>query len=144
MSTVELLLVVALVVGMAVAVRVPAIGATVVAVATIALGATIIASGDHQAAEVQGRHGQTISLTAAQTRGRQLFVANCSGCHALHAAGAVGQTGPDLDFLRPPVAVVDRRIRQGSQATFGSMPAGLVDGPEATAVAEFVAGVAGR
>jgi mono/diheme cytochrome c family protein len=144
MSVVGILLVVALVGGLALAVRLPAVGAPVVAVATVALGATIIASGDGDASKVEGRHGQTVTLTGAQTQGRQLFVANCSGCHALRAAGAVGQTGPDLDFLRPPVAVVERRVREGSQATFGAMPPALVTGPEAHDVAEFVAGVAGR
>jgi mono/diheme cytochrome c family protein len=144
MSVLEIALAIALVGGLAVAFRVPVVGAAFVAVATVALGAAILVSGHDQASEVSARDGQTITLTAAQARGRRLFVRSCSGCHALRAAGAVGRVGPDLDFLRPPVAVVDRRIREGSQATFGVMPPGLVVGPQARDIAEFVAGVAGR
>jgi mono/diheme cytochrome c family protein len=104
----------------------------------------IVAWGAGRDQRVKGLHGQTIELTRAQARGRELFVAGCSACHTLRAVNAVGQVGPDLDFLRPPAAVVRRRIDQGSEASSAVMPARIVTGREAADVAAFVARVAGR
>jgi mono/diheme cytochrome c family protein len=121
-----------------------AAGATLVACAAIAVVATIIASSAGRASQVEGRYGETIELTRAETRGRRLFATHCSSCHTLHAVHAVGQVGPSLDFLRPPAAVVRRRIREGSQASWAVMPPDIVTGPEADDVAAFVGRVAGR
>ena len=120
------------------------LGAAVVAFAAIALVVAIVASSAGQGHRVRETDGQTIELTRAEARGRQQFAANCSGCHTLRAVDAVAQVGPNLDFLRPPAAVVRRRIREGSASTTAGMPPDIVTGRDAEDVAAFVARVAGR
>lgn len=44
---------------------------------------------------------------------------SCAVCHALGAAGASGQLGPDLDQLRPSAQAVRAAVRDG----VGVMPA---------------------
>jgi cytochrome c6 len=73
-------------------------------------------------------------------RGGQLFAEKCGRCHTLAAAGTSGQVGPNLDTLRPSVPTVLTAIENGP----GVMPANLVQGADARAVAETVAGHAGR
>jgi mono/diheme cytochrome c family protein len=85
-----------------------------------------------------------LELNSAQTNGRQVFAKNCSTCHTLDAANAVGKVGPNLDVLRPPAALVLNAINEGRARGNGQMPAELVDGKDATDVAAFVAAVAGR
>lgn len=74
--------------------------------------------------------------------GRQVFVANCSTCHTLAAAGANGMAGPNLDELRPDEATVKAQVTNGG----GGMPAfsGTLDPGQIDAVAAYVASVAGR
>jgi mono/diheme cytochrome c family protein len=85
-----------------------------------------------------------ITLTKAQTKGRELFAANCAQCHTLRAANAVGQTGPNLDQLRPKAALVLDAIKNGrARGGMGQMPAGLLAGDNAKDVAAFVQTVAG-
>ena len=71
--------------------------------------------------------------------GKDTFAATCGGCHTLKAAGTSGQTGPNLDDLKPDVERVKEAIREGP----GIMPENLVRGAEADAVAAFVAESAG-
>jgi mono/diheme cytochrome c family protein len=86
-------------------------------------------------------------LNAAQQHGQELFVANCGSCHTLHAAGTVGQIGPNLDDIAVNEADVLHAIRTGGgrhakgQGTgpSGNMPANLVTGKDAQDVASFVA-----
>jgi mono/diheme cytochrome c family protein len=118
--------------------------AAVAAGAVLALVLTIVASSAGRADRVQGEHGPTVELTAAEARGRKLFAARCAGCHTLRAVHAVSQVGPDLDFLRPPAAVVRRRIHEGSEAATAVMPPEIVTGSDAADVAAFVAKAAGR
>jgi len=118
--------------------------AAVVAGGLVALVVTIAVSSGGRSAHVEARNGQTIQLTPAETHGRELFAARCSGCHTLRAVHGVAQVGPSLDFLRPPAAVVRRRIHEGSQASNAVMPAEIFTGSEADDVAAFVARVAGR
>jgi mono/diheme cytochrome c family protein len=124
--------------------RLPTLALAALAAGILLAIVAIVAWGAGREQRVKGLHGQTIELTQAQARGRELFVASCSACHRLRAANAVGQVGPDLDFVRPPAAVVLRRIAQGSQASSAVMPARIVTGREAADVAAFVARVAGR
>jgi mono/diheme cytochrome c family protein len=93
---------------------------------------------------VEAANGQTIHLTPGEARGRELFAARCSNCHILRAVHAGAKVGPDLDFLRPPPAVVRRRVREGSQASWAAMPAQIYSGADADDVAAFVGRVAGR
>jgi mono/diheme cytochrome c family protein len=94
-------------------------------------------------------------LTAAEQRGRELFGQHCAVCHTLAAANAVGKVGPNLDTIKPSAALVLHTIQNGclqnpagstSQSCLGqgNMPAGIIQGQQATDVAKFVAQVAGR
>jgi mono/diheme cytochrome c family protein len=97
-----------------------------------------------------------IKLTAAEKHGREIFGHNCAFCHTLAAANASGKVGPNLDQLRPSEQVVLNTIKNGClqnppstsspQAClgYGTMPAGIVQGQDAKAVAAFVAAVAGQ
>ncbi|MDE3132395.1 MAG: hypothetical protein KGL16_14685, partial [Acidobacteriota bacterium] len=77
-------------------------------------------------------------------------------CHTLAADNAVGKTGPNLDSLRPPKALVLHTIANGclqkptaSQSNsfclgYGTMPADIVQGRQAQDIAAFVARIAGH
>ncbi|HVE69701.1 MAG TPA: cytochrome c [Solirubrobacteraceae bacterium] len=121
--------------------RATAIGVTFVFVVMgVAIPGAVIAGNedDEQAGAARVR------LSAAQERGRELFGTVCQQCHVLAAANAVGQTGPDLDRLKPPKALVLDAILKGRVRGAGTMPAGLYTGQDAEDVADFVAAVAGR
>ncbi|MEA2147029.1 MAG: hypothetical protein QOG59_2616 [Solirubrobacteraceae bacterium] len=95
-------------------------------------------------------------LTAAEKRGREIFAFRCGFCHTLAAANAIGKVGPNLDSLRPPASLVLNTINHGclpnpastssSESCLGQgvMPAGIIQGRDASDVAAFVAKVAGR
>ena len=85
-----------------------------------------------------------VDLTTAEANGRELFAKNCSTCHTLSGANAVGKVGPNLDELRPPKPLILNAIKNGRAQGRGQMPAELVDGQDAQNVAAFVAAVAGR
>ena len=96
-----------------------------------------------------------IKLTAAEKRGRELFGQHCGLCHTLAAANAVGKVGPNLDVIQPTEQLVLHTIMNGclqnppsgSQEAClgeGTMPADVVQGVDATDVAQFVAKVAGN
>ena len=85
-----------------------------------------------------------VELSAVETEGRELFEEHCATCHTIAASNAVGRTGPNLDVLRPSVELTLDAIKEGRARGAGQMPAGLVQGERARAVAEYVARVAGR
>jgi hypothetical protein len=97
-----------------------------------------------------------IKLTSAQVTGRELFGEHCAVCHTLAAASAVGQTGPNLDQLKPSQGLILYTIANGClqdpTATesaqhclgYGAMPADVVQGQNAIDVAKFVSAVAGH
>jgi mono/diheme cytochrome c family protein len=94
--------------------------------------------------------------------GQSLFVDNCGNCHKLDAAGTYGDFGPDLDQRLAPAGIPDgpdaagqidgtksqvlSAIEQGADdpTVPGRMPAGIVSGPVAEEIADFVAQSAGR
>jgi cytochrome c6 len=81
------------------------------------------------------------SSAAPARDGEQIFTAEgCGGCHTLADAGAAGTSGPDLDELAPDAATVASKVQSGG----GTMPSYDLPAPELTALAEYVAGVAGR
>jgi len=90
--------------------------------------------------------GQLASVAPSEkeARGKQLFQQTCASCHSLSAVNARGVTGPNLDELG---ALDERRvanaIKNGGSGQ-DRMPAGLLEGPDAEAVAAFVAKTAGR
>jgi mono/diheme cytochrome c family protein len=83
-------------------------------------------------------------LTELQQRGRELFSQRCKNCHTLAAAKATARVGPSLDVVRPPKALVLDAINKGRAAGNGNMAAGLVEGEDAEAVAQFVAVAVGN
>jgi len=85
-----------------------------------------------------------VTLSDVQAEGQVLFAENCATCHALDAVNAVGRVGPDLDRLRPDASLTLDAIREGRARGMGQMPAMLVTGENARAVAEYVEAVAGR
>ena len=85
-------------------------------------------------------------------RGKELFTQRCGACHILENAGTKGVQGPNLDLAfkqsladglgRTTIEEVVRKqisLPQGSQ-----MPADLVEGQDADAVAAYVAGAIGK
>lgn len=77
-------------------------------------------------------------------KGRQLFIESCAACHTLAAVNARGVTGPDLDNIGTitPARVLSA-IKIGGTGQM-RMPARLLQGDNATAVAQFVSTVAGK
>jgi cytochrome c553 len=82
-------------------------------------------------------------LNEQEQRGKDLFRQQCATCHSLAAVNARGVTGPNLDRIGDvqPQRVLNA-IENGGTGQ-GRMPAGLLEGEEADAVAEYVARVAG-
>jgi len=115
--------------------------AVVAAVVGLGIPALILAN-NSGAQEKQGPGG--VDLTASEIEGRQLFAENCSTCHTLGGASAVGKVGPNLDEMRPPKALVINAIELGRARGQGQMPSLLLTGKDARDVADFVDAVAGR
>jgi len=103
----------------------------------------------------RGRMEVPSNLKAGQTG----FEDNCGNCHKLYAAGTDGDYGPDLDQkLAPSGTPEDESAIKGTKESVlntleqgaddptvpGRMPAGIVTGPVAEEIAEFVAETAGR
>ena len=74
---------------------------------------------------------------AASAEGKQIFTQSCGTCHTLSDAGTNGNVGPDLDQLKPDKARVESAIENGGAGS-GAMPADIVTGAEAEAVATYV------
>jgi mono/diheme cytochrome c family protein len=93
-----------------------------------------------------------VKLNAEQQHGRVLFSQTCAVCHTLAATNSQGHIGPNLDIrLGSEIATVSGRralvlsaIAEGRARGNGDMPAGLYQGREAEAIADFLAAVAGR
>jgi mono/diheme cytochrome c family protein len=108
----------------------------------IAVPALVIANGNSK----EGGTGTlaNVSPTKIQAKGKQLFRQTCASCHSLAAVNARGVTGPNLDQIGQ---VTEQRVL--SALRIGGtgdkrMPAGLLSGANAKAVAAFVSSVAGR
>jgi mono/diheme cytochrome c family protein len=108
----------------------------------IGVPAAVIAARD----EAEGGVGplEQANLTRGEEEGKNLFRQTCASCHNLDAVNARGVTGPDLDDIGE---VSERRvlnaIKNGGTGQ-GRMPAGLLAGEDAKAVALYVSRVAGR
>lgn len=108
----------------------------------VAVPAAVIAA----RGEAKGGTGslRTQEASAQEQEGKELFIASCKSCHTLEAVQARGVTGPNLDELGGlDEARVLQAIERGGSGS-GRMPAGLLEGEEAEAVASYVAKVAGR
>jgi mono/diheme cytochrome c family protein len=75
-----------------------------------------------------------LHLTALERRGKALFIPTCGTCHQLADAGTSGSAGPAL--TSPWTA---SRVRETIADTTGVMPANLLTGKKAAAVAAYVA-----
>jgi len=67
-------------------------------------------------ASVAGQGGFTTGggFASLGTDGAAIFKgAGCAGCHTLAAAGATGTTGPNLDQLKPSMAIVVTQVTNG-------------------------------
>jgi len=82
------------------------------------------------------------TIVVTGTNGKQIFVAECGGCHTLAAAGTTGTRGPKLDALKPPFPVVKNQVIHGGAV----MPAfkGVLKDAQINAVAKYVAEHAGQ
>ncbi len=112
--------------------------------------ALLIGNHDNANGQVGG-----LKLTAGEKSGREQFGVHCAVCHTLAAANASGKVGPNLDMLKPPASLVLHTINNGCLPNApssspeqclgqGVMPAGLLQGKDATNVSNFVARVAGK
>lgn len=81
--------------------------------------------------------------TTANAEGKQIFTQSCGTCHTLKDAGTSGNVGPVLDQIKPDKARVENAIKNGGAGS-GAMPANIVTGKEAEAVATYVSSVAGK
>jgi mono/diheme cytochrome c family protein len=97
--------------------------------------------GEEASAEAGGGGGGGAAGAAAE--GKQIFTQSCGTCHTLGDAGTNGTVGPNLDQLKPAENRVQSAIENGGAGT-GAMPANIVTGKEAEAVATYVASVAGK
>jgi cytochrome c553 len=95
---------------------------------------------DTQAATPRG--AVVVPADADARAGARVFAdRGCGSCHTLQAAGASGQTGPDLDLLRPTFEQVRSKVEEGG----GGMPAyrDLITADKIRDVSAFVATRAG-
>jgi len=83
---------------------------------------------------------RVLALTPQEQRGKRLFVASCGSCHTLADAHTSGVAGPSLDE-HPWRAVTLREVIASGP---GLMPAELVTGADADAIAAYVAAATRR
>jgi cytochrome c553 len=104
--------------------------------------AAVIAARDESEGGV-GPLEQT-ALTPTEAEGKRLFKRTCASCHNLDAVNARGVTGPDLDEIGQ--VSKDRVLNAIKNGGTGQkrMPADLLEGADADAVATYVTKVAGR
>jgi cytochrome c553 len=108
----------------------------------IAIPAVVIANKSAGEGGVSGLADKHPSKTLE--RGKAIFRQTCASCHSLAAVNARGVTGPNLDQIGQVTKQrVLNAIRIGGTGD-GRMPAGLLSGSNAEAVAEYVAAVAGH
>src|SRR3982751_2822525 len=103
----------------------------------IAVPALVIANGG----EGEGSTGRLADVkpNAVEKKGKQLFRQTCASCHTLAAVNARGVTGPNLDEIGQ---VTKQRVRNAIKIGGTGdkrMPAGLLTGQNAAAVAAYVA-----
>ena len=112
----------------------------------VVLGLLIPAAVIASQQEAIGGTGSLVSTgpSTELDEGKELFRENCAACHSLGAIQAKGHTGPNLDRLG---SVDEQRvlnaIKNGGTGKL-QMPAGILDGDNAKAVAKYVARTAGQ
>lgn len=94
-------------------------------------------------ASVAGKPGAAKPPPGGQAMtGKDIFTANCGGCHTLADAGTSGTVGPNLDQAKPPRALVVERVTNGK----APMPPfkGTLTAKQIQAVADYVFSSAGK
>jgi cytochrome c553 len=118
----------------------------VIVVIYVALGIAVPAAVIAARGEAEGGVGalRTEQPTAQLEDGKELFISTCKSCHTLGAVQATGVTGPNLDELGGlDQERVLNAIENGGTGQ-NRMPAGLLQGEDAEAVAAYVEQVAGQ
>ena len=89
-----------------------------------------------------GLSGFAASQAVTGTNGKLIFQKKCASCHTLKDAGTTGTIGPNLDQLKPALAIVLRQVTNGGL----KMPAfkDLLTKAQIDAVAKYVATHAGK
>ena len=100
-----------------------------------------------------GSQGIQVAKTSPYHRGAVLFRDHCSGCHTLAVVGAEGSAtsianrvktnGPNFNIRKENVEQALYAIRNGGFSG-AIMPENIVVGPDAQAVAQFLAAYSGR
>jgi cytochrome c553 len=108
-----------------------------------ASGGGTTTSGGGQTSGGKSTSGGGKATSGAAAQGKLIFTQTCGTCHTLKDAGTSGQVGPVLDQVKPDKKRVLNAIKIGGRGS-GAMPANLVSGKEAEAVAEYVSSVAGK
>jgi mono/diheme cytochrome c family protein len=100
-----------------------------------------------------GSEGVSLSKDDPDHTGAEIFAARCGGCHTLDVAGTQGSAtnvsdrenvdGPNFNVRKEQVPDVLFAIANGGFSG-AIMPENIVTGPEAQAVAAFVAKYAGQ
>jgi mono/diheme cytochrome c family protein len=88
-----------------------------------------------------------VTVASSDEGAQELFQTNCGSCHTLAAAGTDGVVGPNLDDLLgagTPESNRGRVLTAIEEGIAGRMPAGILAGPQAEQVADFVARSAGQ
>jgi mono/diheme cytochrome c family protein len=111
----------------------------------IAIPALILADREERAGATDKLASKKVSDAPKDLeRGKELFHETCAQCHTLAAANARGIAGPNLDKvgkLTPERVLSAIKIGGTGQ---GRMPAQLLEGENAKAVADYLAAVAGK
>jgi mono/diheme cytochrome c family protein len=108
----------------------------------LAVPALVIASNDQSEGGTPPVQHEDASTQLEE--GKELFRQTCATCHTLAAANAHGVTGPDLDDIGEMTEErVLNAIKVGGTGQ-KRMPAGLLEGEDAEAVAAYVTAVAGQ
>lgn len=105
------------------------------AASAAAVVAVLLLSGCGGAASPPPRH---IQLTPVEQQGKALFLRTCGSCHTLADAGTSSVIGPALEL---PWSA--SRVRETIADGPGMMPAQLLSGRQAAAVAAYVAAATG-
>jgi cytochrome c6 len=107
-----------------------------VSAAAVAIGAF----GGSAGANSTGSAAKPAPVSAAA--GKIVFKANCGSCHTLADAKTSGNVGPNLDKLKPKMALVVKQVTKGG----GGMPAfgGRLTKNKIQSVAKYVSSVAGK
>jgi mono/diheme cytochrome c family protein len=100
-----------------------------------------------------GSQGDQVAQTSPYRKGAELFRDHCSGCHTLSVVGAQGSAtsianrvktnGPNFNIRKENEEQVLYAIRNGGFSG-AIMPENIVVGPQAKAVAAFLAHYSGR